>query len=280
MVRWPALPRAPRSASSTAARMACDDSGAGRMPSVRANCRAASNTGNCGYDLRFDLAEFEQMAEQRRRAVIAQSAGMNSGRNEIVAQCVHLDQRRQLRRVAVIVGERSLGQAGTGGRLHCDDPRTLARQPVQHVRQREPAEIAAAAEAANHHLGLFSGLLHLQFGLLADHGLVQHHVVQHAAQRVIGVVVRGRILHCLADGDPQAARRIGRCRQHAAAGVRMFARARKDFGAPGMHHHAAVGLLIVADAHHVHRAFEPKELARERERAAPLPGARFRWPAA
>jgi hypothetical protein len=34
-------------ASSTAARMACEDSGAGRMPSVRANWTAASNTGSC-----------------------------------------------------------------------------------------------------------------------------------------------------------------------------------------------------------------------------------------
>ena len=56
----------------------------------------------------------------------------------------------------------------------------------------------------------------------------------------------------------------------------MLARAGKHFGAPGVHHHAAIRLLIVADAHHVHRALEPKELAGERQRAAPLAGAGFR----
>src|SRR5450756_2277398 len=39
------------SASSTAARMACADSGAGRIPSVRAKATAASNTGSWEYDL-------------------------------------------------------------------------------------------------------------------------------------------------------------------------------------------------------------------------------------
>ena len=39
------------SASSIAARMACDDSGAGMRPSVRANCSAASKQAFCAYAL-------------------------------------------------------------------------------------------------------------------------------------------------------------------------------------------------------------------------------------
>ena len=56
----------------------------------------------------------------------------------------------------------------------------------------------------------------------------------------------------------------------------MLARAGKDLRAPGVHHHAAVRLLVVADAHHVDRAFQPEQLAGERERAAPLAGAGLR----
>src|ERR1035437_10236195 len=219
----------------------------------------------------LDLAEFQQMTEQWRRAVIAQPAGVNSGRHKIVAQGVHLDQRRQFGGIAAVVGEAALGEAGTGGRLHGDDPGALARQPVQDVGQGEPGEIAAAAEAADQHLGFLARLLHLQLGFLADHGLVEHHVIQHAAQRVIGVVVGGRILDRLADGDPQAARRIGRRRQHSAAGMGMVARAGENFGAPDVHHHAAVWLLVVTAPHHVHGAFHAEKLACQGQRAAPLP---------
>ena len=75
------------------------------MPSVRAKDSAASKTGSWRIRFGFDLPEFEQMAKQRRGAVVAQSAGVNSGRHEIVAQRVHLDQRRELRGIAVVVGE-------------------------------------------------------------------------------------------------------------------------------------------------------------------------------
>ena len=98
-----------------------------------------------------------QVAEQRRRAVVAQPAGVNPGRHEIVAQRIHLDQRRELGGVAVIVGELALGQAGAGGRFDGDDARALAGETVEHVGQRQAAEIAAAAEAADHHVRLLAG---------------------------------------------------------------------------------------------------------------------------
>ena len=41
----------------------------------------------------------------------------------------------------------------------------------------------------------------------------------------------------------------------------------------GLHHQAAVGLLVVADAHHVDSHSRPKMRAGEGQRAAPLAGA-------
>ena len=99
------------------------------------------------------------MAEQRRGAVVAQSAGVDSGRDEIVAQGVHLDERRQLGGVAEIVREAPLGEAGAGAGLHGQDARAFAGKLVEDVGQGQAAEVAAAAEAADHHVGLFARLL-------------------------------------------------------------------------------------------------------------------------
>jgi hypothetical protein len=55
-------------------------------------------------------------------------------------------------------------------------------------RQSDPERRAARdrrscclAEAADHDFGLFAGQLHLQLRFLSDDGLVQHHVIEHAA---------------------------------------------------------------------------------------------------
>jgi hypothetical protein len=81
----------------------------------------------------------------------------------------------------------------------------------------DAGEVAAAAGAADDHVGVVAGHLQLQHGLLADDGLVQQHVVEHRAQRVLGVVVPGRHLHRLADGDAQRAGVVGVLGQDGAA---------------------------------------------------------------
>jgi hypothetical protein len=57
--------------------------------------------------------------------------------------------------------------------------------------------------------GSSPAICHLQLGFLADHGLVQHHVIEHAAQCVIGIGMGGGVFHGFTDGDSQAAGRIG-----------------------------------------------------------------------
>ena len=82
------------SASSIAARMACDDSGAGMMPSVRANWTAASKQAFWAYALASMKPWLVQVADHRRHAVVAQAPGMDRRRPEVVAERVHLQQRR------------------------------------------------------------------------------------------------------------------------------------------------------------------------------------------
>src|SRR3970040_619879 len=69
-------------------------------------------------------------------------------------------------------------------------------------------EVGAATGAADHDVGLVVGLLELLSGLEADHALVDQDVVEHAAERVLGVLAHSRVLDCLADGDAEASRRL------------------------------------------------------------------------
>jgi hypothetical protein len=107
---------------------------------------------------------------------------------------------------------------GAGRGLHRHDARLgAAAQAVADEGEGNTGEVGAAAGAAHHHVGPGVGHLHLLHGFQADDGLVQQHVVQHRAQRVLGVVALHGQLHRLADGDAQAAGVVRALGQHAAA---------------------------------------------------------------
>ena len=226
---------------------------------------------------RLDHALVVELAHQRRHPVIAQAAGVQRRRHEAVAERVHLHQRRHADRVAEIVGVFPLGEARARGGLDGDDARLLfLRQLVGRERERQPREVGAAARAADDHVGLVVGLLELLLGLQADDGLVHEHVIEHAAERVLGVVARGGVFHRLADGDAERARRVGILLEDLLARLRVRARARHDLRAPGLHHDPAIGLLLIRDLDHVDLALKPEELTGERQRRAPLARARLR----
>src|SRR3954463_4604308 len=84
-------------ASSIVARIACAGSGAGMIPSAPANSSAAADVSFCrearGGDRRFlpvgarlDQALLDERAERRCVAVVAQPAGMDGRRHEVVAE--------------------------------------------------------------------------------------------------------------------------------------------------------------------------------------------------
>ena len=137
----------------------------------------------------------------------------------------------------------------------------------------KPGEVAAAAHAADDHVGKVPGQLQLLLRLQADDRLVQHDVVQHAAERVLGVVAGDGRLDRLADGDAQAA---GAIRDPAARICRPALVSSEglgvDLGAPDVHHRAAVGLLLVADLDHEDLALHVEQRAGEGQRGAPLAG--------
>ena len=83
-----------------------------------------------------------------------------------------------------------------------------------------PAEVAAAAGAADDDVGIIVGHLELRERFLADHRLVQQHVVEHAAERIFGVGVLRGDLDRLADRDAEAARRIRMLGEDPPPGIR------------------------------------------------------------
>ena len=225
---------------------------------------------------RLDESVVGQSGDQRRHAVVAQAPGVDAVRHEPVAERVHLQQRRHPDGVAEVVGELAPGHGRAGRRLDRQESRLAAPgQSLAQERKRQPGKVAAAADATDHQIGHRPGPFHLLQRFLPDDRLVHQHVVEHAAQRVLGVVFASGIFDRLRDGDPQTARRFRIFRPDPLAGLGPIGGARHHLGAPDVHHALAVRLLLVADAHHVDHALEVEEFGRKRQGAAPLAGAGF-----
>ena len=241
------------------------------IPSQRANSTAASKALVWRIATGSISALLDQRADHRRVAVVAQAAGVHRRGDEVVAERVHRHQRCEPHRVAEVVAIHALGQRRARGGLGGDESRRLAVAQVgPDERERDPGEVRAAADAAHDDVGVLAGELELGDRLLADHGLVQADVVEHRAERVVGVLGAGGNLDRLRDRDPEAARRVLGLR---APGLGQLRGAAVDRPAPGLDHRAPEGLLVVGDADHEHLALQPEQPAGERQRRAPLPGA-------
>src|SRR5207302_7561886 len=109
-------------------------------------------------------------------------------------------------------------RAGRG--LAGDDARSRpATQTRADKREGDAGEIAAAAGAADDDVGIVAGHLELRHRLLADDGLVQQYMVEDAAEGIFGVGVLRGDFYRLADGYPQAPRRIRMFRQILPPGI-------------------------------------------------------------
>ena len=227
-----------------APRMAWHDSGAGMIPSVREKRTAASKQASWLHRLRLDDAGVDQLRDQRRSAMVAQAAGVDPRRHEVVAEGEHLRHRRHFGGVAVVEGVDPPRQGRAARRLQGHDPDVLTVGLVGDEGEGDPGEIGAAAVAADDHVRIVADQGELLLGLQADHRLVQADMVEDAAQGVAGVLTGGGVLHRFADGDPERAVALGVLFQDRAAGVRLVRRRGDDVGPPQLHHALAVRLLV------------------------------------
>ena len=223
---------------------------------------------------RLHIAVVVQLGEDGAHAVVPQAAGVVGRGDEPAAQGVHPGQRGHVAGVAEIVGVPPPGQGGAGGRLHRHEAGVAAAlQLVRHKGGDEAAQVGAAARAAHHHVGVFVQLFHGQFGLQPDDGLVQHHLVQDAAQHIpLGPAAGQGGFHCLRDGAAQAAGGTGVFGQDLPAHLGGVGRGRGHLGVEHAHHRLAEGLLLIGALDHIHIAAQPEVGAGLREGGAPLPG--------
>ncbi len=150
-----------------------------------------------------------------------------------------------------------------------------AGELLAQEREREPGEVGPAAGAADDQVGHVARVGHLQQRLLADHGLVQQHVVEHAAERVVARLVLRRHLDRLADGDAEAARVVRRVGEDLSTRLGQAGGAAVHGRAERLHHRAPVGLAVVRRPHLPHLALEPVLRAGEGQGRAPLARARL-----
>ena len=205
--------------------------------------------------------------------MVAQPARVQRRRHEVVPQRVHGKERRHARGVAEVVAIHPACERRAGRGLRGEEPGGgVPAQPAADEREREAGEVRPPAHAPDHDIRLLARHRHLGERLLPDHGLVHAHVVEHRAERVVGVGIAGRHLHRLRDRDPE---RSGRVLGVRPPGLGRVARRAVHGGAPRLHHRAPVRLLVVARADHVHDAVEVEQAAGERQGRAPLAIARL-----
>src|SRR2546427_12633665 len=97
---------------------------------------------------RLEALLVEELADRGRHAVVAEAPRVERGRNEGVAERVHLDERREADRVAEVVDVLALREARTGAGLDSDHAEllVLAGELVGDEREGEAREVRAAAD--------------------------------------------------------------------------------------------------------------------------------------
>ena len=190
-----------------------------------------------------------------------------------MSQREHGDKRRVSGFVAKVILEDTAGELGAGGRLGRNDAEILPFfQLVAQEGEGDAREVRTATEAGDNHIGIFSGHFHLLFGFESDDRLMQHHMVEHTAQRIFAV---GRLhgqFHGFGDGGSQTALVVGVLGEDFTAGTGTHTGRCDDLGTECLHDGAAIGFLVVAHFYHIHGQFETESLGGKGECGTPLAG--------
>ena len=183
--------------------------------------------------------------------MIAQAACVVGGGNEPAAQGVHLGQGADHAGVAEVIGVLAPGEAGAGGGFHGDDAVVgLTPELLTHEGGDEAAQVGAAAGAADDDVGLDVVLIQRGLGFQTDDGLVQQHLIEHAAQHIAVAGVLGGSFHGLGDGAAQAAGGAGEFFVDLPAHFRFHGGGGGHGSAVGPHDLPAEGLLLIAALDH------------------------------
>ena len=142
--------------------------------------------------LRVHQPLFIQVRDERGHAVVAQPAGVNGVRDEVVPEGVHFHQRCHAGGVAEVVRVDTPGQGRARGGLGGENARAhLAVELFLDEREGQAGEVGPAAGAPDDQGRGVSRHLELHQCFLPDDRLVQQHVVEHRSEGVSGVGIHG-----------------------------------------------------------------------------------------
>ena len=139
------------------------------------------------------VAVFDQPRDDHAGTMVPKTTGMDVSRLEVVPERVHRQQGRVAGFIAVVVFKLTAREFRTTLRLCCYKLRVFvgAVEDMTHEGKGNAAKVAAAPEACDDLIGIFTCHLHLLLCLQADDCLMERHVVEHGSEGVLAARCRG-----------------------------------------------------------------------------------------
>ena len=147
------------------------------------------------------------------------------------------------------------------------------RRIVGDERECYSGERRTAAARRKNNIRPVAGIFKLLLRFLANDRLMQGNVIEHRAQRVIGIGARCGFFNRLGNCDAERALIVRVPGKQIATGLRHVRRTGDHLGTPCLHHRAAERFLLIADLDHVNADVNAKHLPGKRHRRPPLSGA-------
>ncbi len=114
--------------------------------------------------------------------MITQTAGMNTGWHEVMAEGIHFRDRRHLRRITIIESINTLGQGRATCRFYRQKTDIFAVCFIGDKGEGNARKVGTTAMATDDHIGVITGNLELLLRFEANNRLMHADMIQHAAQ--------------------------------------------------------------------------------------------------
>ena len=210
-------------------------------------------------------------------AMVPEATGVDGVRYEVCTHGVHLHEWGGLGDVTEVVAEFAFCHGGAGGGFYGNNfGGAVAGDNFPDEGEGEAGQVGAATSAAEDVVGLFfSELLELEEGFFTDDGLVEHYVVEHGAQGVVGFLVAEGYFDGFGDGHAEGSGGARELFVHGAAGFGVHGGGAVAASSVEVHEHAAVGLGFVGGADLPHLNVNVEHGARVAEGGSPLTSTRL-----
>ncbi len=131
-------------------------------------------------------------------------------------------------------------------------------------------EVAAATKTAYHDIGIFAGHLHLLFSLKTDDSLMQRHMIENRAERILTVRRSHGKLHGFGYSRTERTLIVRVLRNNLSSGLGRHTRRGYNLSAISLHDGATVWLLMIRHLDHIHGQFKAEVTGGKRQSRTPL----------